>query len=128
MSETQLIITVLLGAFGVGALWLWAMDRLYTLRTGKPASERVREKNKRFSRPMSRALYVGLSTFWVVGLLFFLFASVWTHYQTGWDRVISLVWVLLSGAYFYELRVRWRRQQRAQPPDATPSQLSGPAR
>jgi hypothetical protein len=62
VSDTLAIgIAVLVGAFAFAALWLWAKDRLYMMSTGKPASERVRDRNDRLSGPISRGQYLGRS-------------------------------------------------------------------
>jgi len=129
-NTLAIVISVLLGAFGLGVLWLWAKDRLYTMRTGKPASERVRERNERLSGPISRGQYFRRSFLLGAFVLFFLYASSSTHYNyyKGWARAIPLGWALTTGFSFCQLQIKWRRQQRAEPPGATPSQLSGPAR
>jgi len=40
-----------LGAFGLGAIICWVGDVLYKRRTGKPASERIRE-NKELAKAL----------------------------------------------------------------------------
>jgi hypothetical protein len=130
MSDLLLVFFVLLGAFVVGALWLWAKDRLYTMSTGKPASERVRERNERLNGPISRGQYLGRSLLLGAIGLFFLYASSWTGYRyyKGWFRVIPLGWALSAGFSFCQLQIKWRKQQREESPDTSPHQLSGPAR
>jgi hypothetical protein len=131
MSDTLAIgIAVLVGAFGVGVLWLWAKDRVYTMLTGKLASERVRERNERLSGPISQGQYLGRSFLLGVIFLVLLYESSWTHYHyyKGWARAIPLAWAAMAGLSFCQLQVKWHRQQRAEPPDAASPQPSGPAR
>jgi len=131
MSDTLSIgLAVLVAAFGVGVLWLWAKDRLYTMRTGKPASERVRERNDRLSGPISRGQYLGRSFLLGAIFLVLLYESSWTHYHyyKGWARAIPLGWAVSAAFSFCQLQFKWRKQQRAEPPSAASPQLSGPAR
>ena len=131
MSDTLAIgIAVLVGAFGVGVLWLWAKDRVYTMLTGKPASERVRERNERLSGPISRGQYLGRSFLLGAIVLVLLYASSLKQYPyyKGWARAIPLVFAARAGLSFYLLQVKWRRQQRPESPDAASPQLSGPTR
>jgi hypothetical protein len=121
---------VLVFSFAVGVLWLWAKDRLYTMSTGKPASERVRERNERLSGPISLGQYLGRSLLLGAFVLFFLYASSWTgyHFYKGWARAIPLGWALSGGFSFCQLQIKWHRQQRVESPNTSPPQLSGPAK
>ena len=48
---------ILLVAFSLGAAYLWLKDYLYTWTTGKPESERVRERMERLNAPLSSGQY-----------------------------------------------------------------------
>lgn len=101
-STLAIVIPVLLGAFGIGVLWLWAKDRVYTSLTGKPASERVRERNERLSGPISRGQYLGRSFLLGAIILVLLYESSWTHYHyyKGWARAIPLAWAVSASFSF----------------------------
>ena len=131
MGDTLSIgLAVLIVAFGVGVLWLWAEDRLYTMSTGKPASERGRERNEKLSGPISRGQYLGRSFLLGAIFLVLLYETSWTHYHyyKGWARAIPLGWAVSAGFSFCYLQVRWRKQRRSEPPSTSPPQLSGPVR
>src|SRR5579862_4545013 len=128
MSDNQTIVVGLLCALGIGVLILCLVDRFYVERTGKPSSERVREKNKRMNRPLTRRLYLGESILFVVVFLVFLFGLVWTDDFKGWDRLFPFTWLLLSAFWFYQLQVRWRAQQRKDQAGPNSHQLSGTPR
>jgi len=112
-STLAIVIPVLLGAFGIGVLWLWAKDRVYTSLTGKPASERVRERNERLSGPISRGQYLGRSFLLGAIILVLLYESSWMHYHyyKGWARAIPLAWAVSASFSFFQLQVKWRKQQ-----------------
>jgi len=62
MSEaTKYLLITILVAFAASELWWWLVDVLYTARTRKPASERIREREAR-----ENPLTVGFFRFQVI--------------------------------------------------------------
>ena len=117
-NTLAIVISVLLGALGLGVLWLLAKDRLYTMRTGKPAEERAREWVEHRYRPLTRGRYVRLSVFCVVISLVFLFVSVWSPDYKGASKIIPLAWLGIAVFSFFQLQVKWRKQKRSGLPGA----------
>jgi len=58
--ETKTFLLVIASAFALAAIILYIQDYFYTMRTGKPAAERVRENTERAKRPYSTGQYVFL--------------------------------------------------------------------
>jgi hypothetical protein len=125
MSDNQIIAIGLASTMGIGILILLLIDRFYIERTGKPASERVREKNERMNGPISRAQYLGRSVVYVLIFLVFMFGLLWTNDFKGRNQLFPFLWVFLSAFWFCQLQVRWRNQQRKGPNGPITNQLSG---
>ena len=128
MSDNQIIAIGLASALGIGVLILLLIDRFYVERTGKPASERVREKNERMNGPISRSQYLGRSILYVVILLIFMSGLIWTNNFKGWDRLFPFSLLFLWAFWLYQLHVRWRTQQRKDQSDTNSNQISGAPR
>jgi hypothetical protein len=128
MSDSQIITIGLVSALGIGVLILWLIDRFYVERTGKPASERVREKNERMNGPLSRNQYLGRSVLLIAIIAFLVSESIWADYYKGWARAIPLAWAFSAGFAFFKIQIKWRNQQRPDSPDASVAQLSGAPR
>jgi hypothetical protein len=128
MSDKQLIVVGLLIALGLGVFWLWLKDYLYRKSTGRPASDRVRERNEQLNRPLSRNQYLGRSVLLIAIIAFLVSESVWADYYKGWARGIPLAWALSAGFAFYKIQIKWRNQQRSESLEASAAQLSGTPR
>jgi hypothetical protein len=126
MSNNLIIIAGLLSVLAVGILILLWIDFLYEDRTGKPASERVREKNERRNGPLSRKQYLSRTIANIAIFLIFTSELIWK--AKSWDRLYPFAWMALSIFYVYQLRVRWNKQQRSNIPDPAVNQLSGAPR
>jgi len=128
VSDNLTIMIGLLAALVGGVLFLWLRDRLYVDRTGKPASERIRDQKERANRPITKVRYLVLSALDVIAIVLFVLALFWSRDYKGWAILIPLCIVLNAGFALHQLQARWRRQQRSETPSVVPDQLSGPAR
>lgn len=127
MDDRNLSIFLVLfpSAFGIAALWLWARDYLYTKRTGKPPSERLEEKREAANGPISKAQYYGRSVLYLVGLVLYSCALVWSDDFHGWRRISSILWICFFVIGVYRLQVKWSKQKHMQVADANSDQLTG---
>ena len=111
MSETTkyLLITTVV-AFAAAAFVLWFVDLLYTDRTGKPASERIREKEKQ-AKPLTVSNFrsqIVVNT--ILGVLWSII--LWWDRGRSSDRlVLPIAMIVVSGTQIWDTNRRWKRQQ-----------------
>src|SRR5215813_10602539 len=85
----EFMLLILLGAFVLAAVCLWIQDYIYKITTGKPASERLREKSERARIPLTPAQY----RFRLAGYLLItaMFAGLsFSKDYRGWSKLIPL--------------------------------------
>jgi len=101
----------LIGSIVLAALLLYLWDLLYKKTTGKPPSERVRERMERRRRPLTPGRYWVTFVFYVSGIFVFAYIAGWSSEYRGWWRLIPMAWLISFALGVYELQTRWRRQQ-----------------
>ena len=121
--EAKILTLTFTGAVLLAAMYLYLQDLLYIKVTGRPASERERERIERRNRPLTRNRYLGWSVLFWWAFLGEAYMAGWSGYYRGWDRLIPIGWMISGGVPFYLLHKRWRKQQA----DLS-DQLSGGAR
>jgi len=111
LPENPLALTlqVILGAFALGSIYLWIKDRLYVITTGKPASERVRERTERLNAPLTRGQYRFRLVMLATSFVFFV-ALLFTGKYGFWWKVSPLYWGFRSASGFVFTVQRWRRE------------------
>jgi hypothetical protein len=121
--DTKILLLIFAGSFPLAALYLYLKDFLYTKTTGRPASQRYRERVARWYGPLTRRRYVAFCIF--LGLLTLLSAySVgWGREYKGWSKLSPLMRMIFGAFLLYSLQKRWRKQQ-----TELNDQLSGAAR
>jgi len=110
MSEaTKYLLIAIVVAFAVSALWWWLVDVLFTARTGKRASERIREREAR-----ANPLTVGFFRFQVISDLLMVVAwsvLLWAVRGRSSDELaLPIAMITVSAAGLWDVNRRWRRQ------------------
>jgi hypothetical protein len=109
--ETKLLILTLIGSFAIAALLLYVWDYFYAVSTGKPASERVRERMEIRNRPLTPARYWGTFIFCLSVIFLLTYTAGWSNEFKGWERMIPTAWLIAFALRVYDLQRRWRKQQ-----------------
>lgn len=120
--ETKILVSMFAGAIALAALLLWTWDFLYTRTTGKPASERVRERLEGSKRAMSPGAYRTLLSIALLGIVLFAYMAIYSPDYRGWARGLPLALLCSFGVGAYDL---WRRQRAGE--QNSSDQLSGGA-
>jgi hypothetical protein len=109
--DTKILILTFAGSVPLAALYLYFKDFLYTKTTGRPASQRYRERVARWNRPLTRRRYVAFCISLGLVTLLSAYSVGWSGEYKGWSKLSPLI-RMISGAYlFYFLQKRWRKQQ-----------------
>lgn len=107
--ETQLYFFTVVGAIALAAIYLYLKDLRYSKRTGRPASERVRERTERLARPLTRGKYIAILTFE------FSFFAAWVllliYGSTGWRRCVPLGFMVVTAMQIYAVTKRQHKEQ-----------------
>lgn len=111
--ETKIFLLTLAGSIVLAAAYLYIQDLLYIRVTGRPASERERERIERQNRPLTRSRYIWLSILVGSAILFEGYVAVWSNDYRGWSKLIPIGWIVSGGIPFFHLQKRWRAQKRA---------------
>jgi hypothetical protein len=124
--ETKIFLLVLASSFALAAGLLYIQDYFYTARTGKPASERVREKMERSKRAYTTGQYFFLL---ISNSIVFSAALVWLLTDSrSWRRVTPIAYMLFGVSGLFNLYLRRRKERRNVTASADAAQLSGGAR
>jgi hypothetical protein len=110
-AEIKITALALVGSVALGALLLYLWDRLYIKLTGKPASERVRERKERWNRPLTPGRFRRLFVFYLAFISLCLYTAIWTTEYKSWGRLVLLGWMTSCSYGLYDLLKRWRKQQ-----------------
>ena len=113
----------LAGTIVLASAFLYIQDLLYIKATGRPASERVRERIERQNRPLTRSRSIWLSVLLGAAILLQAYLAIGSNDYSGWSKVIPIGWIVSGSLPFYHLQKRWRAQQQR-----SDDQLSGGAR
>jgi hypothetical protein len=109
--ETKVLILTFAGSVLLAAVYLYVTDFLYTKATGRPVSQRYRDRVERWRRPLTRRRYLAFSALCGLGTLISAYVAVWSGEYEGWGKLIPLGWMIYAGVLFCLLQIRWRRQQ-----------------
>ncbi len=110
-NEIKLTALTLIGSVAVGALLLFLWDILYTATTGKPASERVRERVERLNRPLTSGRYHWTIVFYLAAAILFFFSISSDRDFRRYRWLAPLGWMISGGFGVYSTHKRWRKQQ-----------------
>jgi hypothetical protein len=75
--ELKITVLTFIGAFALGALLLYFWDHLYTKTTGRPASERVRERIEQLNRPLTLGRYYRAIALYLAACILFAVSFAW---------------------------------------------------
>ena len=121
--ETKILVLTFTGSVLLAAVYLYIQDLLYNKVTGRPASDRERDRVARKYRPLTRPRYIAYFVFLGLATLLSAYSAGWSGYYKGWNKLRPLA-RMIAGAYLlYYLQKRWRKQQ-----SDLGDQLSGEAR
>jgi hypothetical protein len=109
--DTKILLLTLAGSFPLAALYLYLKDFLYTKTTGRPASQRYRERVARWYSPLTRRRYVAFCIFLGLVTLLSAYSVGWSGEYKGWSRLSPLTRMIFAAFLLYSLQKRWRRQQ-----------------
>lgn len=109
--ETKILILTFAVSVLLAATYLYFQDLLYIKVTGRPASERERDRIERRNRPLTRNSYLGWSLLFWSAFLGGAYLAGWSGVYRGWGRLIPIGWMISGGVPFYLLHKRWRKQQ-----------------
>ncbi len=128
MSNQTLIIVFFAIASALGLLFLWSKDYFYTARTGKPASERIREMKQLANAPISKAQYYGRGFLYLVIFVFWLYGLGWSGDFRRYWKISPIFWMLYAVISFCQLQLKWNRQKNSGASNSSPDQLTGSPR
>lgn len=102
--ETKILVLTLAGSIVLAAVYLYIQDLLYIRATGRPASERERERIERRNQPLTRSRYIWWSILVGSAILFEGYLAVWSNDYNGWSRLIPNGWIVSGGVPFITCR------------------------
>ena len=109
--DTKILLLTFIGSLLLALAYLFLKDFLYTKTTGRPASERYRERVARWNRPLTRSKYISVSLLFGLATLMFAYIAGWSGEYRGWSRLIPVGWMIYAGLPFYHFQRRWHKQQ-----------------
>jgi hypothetical protein len=109
--EGKILVLTFAGTLVLALAYLYLKDFLYTKTTGRPASQRYRERVARWNRPLTRNRYLALSLFFALITAMFAYLAGWSQEYKGWGRLVPLFFMIDALYVFYVLQKRWRKQQ-----------------
>src|SRR5215831_19415506 len=121
--EAKVFLLTLAGSVVLAAAFLYIQDLLYVRATGRPASERERDRAAWRNRPLTLRRYIWWSVLLGFAILFEAYMALWSREYKGWSKLIPTAWMVSGSLPFYHLQRRWRAQKLG-----LPDQLSGGAR
>ena len=121
--EAKILALTFAGTLVLALAYLYLKDFLYTKTTGRPASQRYRDRVARWNRPLTSTRYLYASLLFGLATLIFAYEAGWSREYTGWSRLIPMGGTIYAGLIFWNFQKRWRKQQ-----GELNDQLSGEAR
>jgi hypothetical protein len=109
--DTKILILTFAGSVPLAALYLYFKDFLYTKTTGRPASQRYRERVARWNRPLTRRKYVAFCICLGLATLVSAYSVGWSGDYKGWSKLSPLIRMIFGAYLFYFLQKRWPKQQ-----------------
>jgi hypothetical protein len=109
--ETAVIVLTLIGSIALAAFLLYIWDLLYTRITGRPASERVRERIERLNRPLTSGKYWTAISLYLSAWILFIYLLGWEGNFRRGRWIAPLGWLISASFGLYHLKKRWRREQ-----------------
>src|SRR5258708_10168209 len=103
---------IALGVNAFAVVILCCLDFFYSKRTGKPASERIRERRERQNAPISKVRYLVLSIFYLAFALFSFLAIFYSREYPGWAAIIPMAYAFFSVVMFNQLQTKRKRQNK----------------
>ncbi len=111
MSEdAKMLLYIFLGAFALGAAILWVTDYLYTMSTGKPASDRVHESKERAKQPLTQGQFRFRFGFYSISLIFWICGLIFSKDFSGFRKIVAIAWIISFGWSLTDLVRRKRRE------------------
>ncbi|HEV1994502.1 MAG TPA: hypothetical protein VGR03_09230 [Candidatus Acidoferrum sp.] len=109
--DTKILILVFAGSFPLAVLYLYLKDFLYTKTTGRPASQRYRERVVRWYGPLTRRKYIAFCIFLGLTTLLSAYSVGWSGEYRGWSKLSPLIRMIFAAFLLFFLQKRWRKQQ-----------------
>jgi hypothetical protein len=109
--ENKILVLTFTGTLVLALAYLYLKDFLYTKTTGRPASQRYRDRVARWNRPLTRTKYLSVSLLFGLATLLSACLAGWSREYRGWGRLVPVGWTIYSGLIFCHFQIRWHKQQ-----------------
>ena len=109
--DTKILVLTFAGSVLLAASYLYVTDFVYTKATGRPVSQRYRDRVERWNRPLTRSRYITFSVVSGIGTLASAYVAGWSGDYKGWNKLFPLGWMIYAGLLFYHFQKRWHKQQ-----------------